>query len=57
MLFNLAGAQYFNPLEDISDEEWGSARRNEVDLVFYLTRAAWRHLKRSGGSVVNMAGP
>jgi NAD(P)-dependent dehydrogenase (short-subunit alcohol dehydrogenase family) len=55
VLFNLAGAQYFNPLEDISDEEWDLARRNEVDLVFYLTRAAWRHLKLSGGTIVNMA--
>jgi NAD(P)-dependent dehydrogenase (short-subunit alcohol dehydrogenase family) len=55
VLFNLAGAQYFNPLEVISDEEWDLARRNEVDLVFYLTRAAWRHLKLSGGTIVNMA--
>jgi NAD(P)-dependent dehydrogenase (short-subunit alcohol dehydrogenase family) len=30
VLFNLAGAQYFNPLEDISDEERDLARRNEV---------------------------
>ena len=55
VLFNLAGAQYFNRLEDISDEEWDSARRNEVDLVFYLTRTAWPHLQRSGGTIVNMA--
>jgi NAD(P)-dependent dehydrogenase (short-subunit alcohol dehydrogenase family) len=55
VLFNLAAAAYFNRLEDISDEEWDSARRDEVDLVFYLTRAAWPHLKASGGTVVNMA--
>jgi len=55
VLFNLAGMQYFNWLEDITDEEWDRARRNEVDLVFYLTRAAWPHLKASGGVVVNMA--
>jgi NAD(P)-dependent dehydrogenase (short-subunit alcohol dehydrogenase family) len=55
VLFNLAATAYFNRLEDISDEEWDSARRNEVDLVFYLTRAAWPHLKASGGTVVNMA--
>ena len=55
VLFNLAAAAYFNPLEDITDEEWDSARRDEVDLVFYLTRAAWPHLKASGGTVVNMA--
>jgi len=44
-----------NPLEDISDDEWHRARADEVDLVFYLTRAAWPHLKDSGGVVVNMA--
>ena len=55
VLFNLAGRQYFNWLEDITDEEWDHARRDEVDLIFYLTRAAWPHLKASRGVVVNMA--
>ena len=55
VLFNLAAAAHFNRLEEISDEEWDSARRDEVDLVFYLTRAAWPHLKLSGGTIVNMA--
>src|SRR6202035_939674 len=55
VLFNLAGMQYFNWLEDITDEEWDRARRDEVDLIFYLTRAAWPHLKANGGVVVNMA--
>jgi len=55
VLFNLAGRQYFNWLEDITDEEWDRARRDEVDLIFYLTRAAWPHLKTSRGVVVNMA--
>lgn len=43
VLFNLAAVSYFNWLEDITDEEWDQARRDEVDLVFYLTRAAWPH--------------
>jgi NAD(P)-dependent dehydrogenase (short-subunit alcohol dehydrogenase family) len=55
VLFNLAGVQYFNWLEDITDAEWDRARWGEVDLVFYLTRAAWPQLKASGGVVVNMA--
>ena len=55
VLFNLAGLEYFNWLPDISDEEWDHARRDEVDLVFYLTRAAWPHLKTAHGVVVNMA--
>jgi NAD(P)-dependent dehydrogenase (short-subunit alcohol dehydrogenase family) len=45
VLFNLAAMSYFNWLEDVTDEEWAHARRDEVDLVFYLTRAAWPHLK------------
>jgi NAD(P)-dependent dehydrogenase (short-subunit alcohol dehydrogenase family) len=55
VLFNLAGMQYFNWLEDITDQEWDRARHDEVDLIFYLTRAAWPHLKATGGAVVNMA--
>jgi NAD(P)-dependent dehydrogenase (short-subunit alcohol dehydrogenase family) len=55
VLFNLAAMQYFNWLEDITDAEWDRARRDEVDLVFYLTREAWPHLKTSRGVVVNMA--
>src|ERR1700758_2373688 len=55
VLFNNAAMAYFNWLEDISDEEWDRDRRQEVDLVFYLTRAAWPHLKSSRGVLVNTA--
>jgi NAD(P)-dependent dehydrogenase (short-subunit alcohol dehydrogenase family) len=55
VLFNNAAMAYFNWLEDITDEEWDRNRREEVDLVFYLTRAAWPYLKRSRGVVVNTA--
>jgi len=55
VVFNLAGQAHFGELERISDEDWDAARRDEVDLIFYLTRAAWPHLKASRGVVVNMA--
>lgn len=55
VLFNLAAMSYFNWLEDVTDQEWDTARRDEVDLVFYLTRTAWPYLKAGGGVVVNMA--
>jgi NAD(P)-dependent dehydrogenase (short-subunit alcohol dehydrogenase family) len=55
VLFNLAGRAHFGHLEQISDEDWQAARRDEVDLIFYLSRAAWPHLKASRGVVVNMA--
>ena len=55
VLVNNAAMAYFNWIEDISDEEWTRNQREEVDLVFYLTRAAWPYLKASRGVVVNMA--
>jgi NAD(P)-dependent dehydrogenase (short-subunit alcohol dehydrogenase family) len=55
VLFNNAAMAYFNWLEDISDEEWDKNRRDEVDLVFYLTRATWPYLKKSRGVIVNTA--
>jgi NAD(P)-dependent dehydrogenase (short-subunit alcohol dehydrogenase family) len=55
VLFNNAAMAYFNWLEDITDEEWNRDLREEIDLVFFLTRAAWRYLKASHGVVVNTA--
>jgi NAD(P)-dependent dehydrogenase (short-subunit alcohol dehydrogenase family) len=55
VLFNLAGRSHFGFIENVSDEDWDAARREEVDLIFYLTRAAWPHLLARGGVVVNMA--
>jgi len=55
VLFNLAARSNFAWLEDVTDDDWDAARRDEVDLVLYLTRAAWPHLKDSRGVVVNMA--
>jgi NAD(P)-dependent dehydrogenase (short-subunit alcohol dehydrogenase family) len=55
VLFNLAAKSHFSPIEKFTDDEWDAARRDEVDLVFYLTRAAWPHLKASHGVVLNMA--
>jgi NAD(P)-dependent dehydrogenase (short-subunit alcohol dehydrogenase family) len=55
VLFNLAARSHFSRLEDFTDEEWAAAQKDEINLVFYLTRAAWPHLKASRGVVVNMA--
>ena len=55
VLFNLAGRSHFGLLGNVSDEDWDAARRDEVDLIFYLTRAAWPQLIASSGVVVNMA--
>src|SRR5246500_2418676 len=55
VLFNLAGRSHFGRVEDVSDEDWDAARRDEVDLIFYLTRAAWPQLVANSGVIVNMA--
>jgi len=55
VLFNLAGRSHFGLLEDVTDEDWNAARQDEVDLIFYLTRAVWPQLIASRGVVVNMA--
>jgi NAD(P)-dependent dehydrogenase (short-subunit alcohol dehydrogenase family) len=55
VLFNLAGRSHFGRVENVSDEDWDAARRDEVDLIFYPTRAAWPHLVATTGVIVNMA--
>jgi NAD(P)-dependent dehydrogenase (short-subunit alcohol dehydrogenase family) len=55
VLFNLAGRSHFGRVEDVTDEDWEAAHRDEVDVIFYPTRAAWPHLVASSGAVVNMA--
>jgi NAD(P)-dependent dehydrogenase (short-subunit alcohol dehydrogenase family) len=55
VLFNLAAKTHFSWLEDVTDDDWDAARRDEVDLVLYLTRAAWPYLKATQGAVLNMA--
>src|SRR6476469_5340516 len=39
VLFNLAGRSHFGRLENVTDEDWDAGRQDEVDLIFYLTRA------------------
>jgi len=55
VLYSLAARSHLHWFEGFTDGEWDAARKDEVDLVFYLTRAAWPHLKASRGVVVNMA--
>jgi NAD(P)-dependent dehydrogenase (short-subunit alcohol dehydrogenase family) len=55
VLFNNAAMAYFNWLENITDQEWNRDLREEIDLVFFLTRASWPYLKATDGVVVNTA--
>ena len=55
VLFNLAGRSHFGLVEEVTDDEWEAAHHDEVDVIFYPTRAAWPHLVETSGVVVNMA--
>ena len=55
IVFNNAAAPRFAPLAQMSDSDWHFTIRNELDLVFYVTQAAWPHLADTGGVIVNTA--
>jgi NAD(P)-dependent dehydrogenase (short-subunit alcohol dehydrogenase family) len=54
ILYNNAAAPKFASIAEMTDEDWHFTIRNEVDLLFYVTSAAWPHLvARGGGSIIN----
>ena len=56
ILYNNAAAPKFATLTEMSADDWHFTVRNELDLVFHVTQAAWPHLIESGGgSVVTTA--
>lgn len=54
VLYNNAGAARFAPIAELTDEDWDFVLRNELSLVFYVTRAAWPHLVAAQGSIINV---
>lgn len=55
VLFNNAAAPRFAPIPELSDEDWHFTIRNELDLIFFVTQAAWAHLQVNGGAIINTA--
>jgi meso-butanediol dehydrogenase/(S,S)-butanediol dehydrogenase/diacetyl reductase len=55
ILFNNAAAPRFAPIADLTDEDWHYTIRNELDLIFFVTQAAWPHLVATRGVIVNTA--
>lgn len=54
ILYNNAALPKFASIAEMSDEDWHFTVRNEIDLLFYVTSAAWPHLvARGGGSIIN----
>ncbi|MFC7504926.1 SDR family NAD(P)-dependent oxidoreductase [Nocardioides sp. GCM10030258] len=52
ILYNNASAPQFGSITGMTDEQWRSNIRNELDLVFYACRAAWPHLAAAETSVI-----
>jgi meso-butanediol dehydrogenase/(S,S)-butanediol dehydrogenase/diacetyl reductase len=56
ILYNNAGSVRFDAIAEVSPENWQYTLRNELDLVFHATQAAWPHLlARGGGAIINTA--
>ncbi|MDX3901417.1 MAG: SDR family oxidoreductase [Sphingobium sp.] len=55
ILYNNASAARFAPAAEMSDADWHFTIRNEIDIVFFPTRAAWPHLAVRGGVIINVA--
>jgi NAD(P)-dependent dehydrogenase (short-subunit alcohol dehydrogenase family) len=55
ILYNNASAPKFAPIPDLSVEDWQFTIRNELDLVFYVTKYAWPHLAERGGVIISTA--
>ena len=51
---NAAHQASFEDIQDISDEEWELTFKVNIHAMFYLTKAAVRHMKE-GGSIINTA--
>jgi len=56
VLVNNAGILYTASATDTSDEQWLDTMAVNVNALFYLSRAAIRHMKKAGkGAIVNIA--
>jgi meso-butanediol dehydrogenase/(S,S)-butanediol dehydrogenase/diacetyl reductase len=56
VLYNNASAPRVGPWEELTYDDWQFTLRNELDLIYTVTKAAWPHLvERGGGAIVNTA--
>lgn len=56
VLYNNASAPRVGPFEDLTWQDWRFTLQNELDLIYTVTSAAWRHLvARGGGVIINTA--
>jgi NAD(P)-dependent dehydrogenase (short-subunit alcohol dehydrogenase family) len=55
IVYNNASAARFGPIGEMPVADWQFTIRNELDLVFYVTKFAWPHLAARGGVIINVA--
>lgn len=54
VLYNNASVPRFAPFAQMDDDDYRFTMRNELDLVWLATHAAWPHLAATRGAVVNV---
>ena len=55
-LVNNAGVQHVAPIADFPDDKYELVRSVDLDAVFHMTKAVWKHLVARGrGRIVNIA--
>lgn len=52
ILYNNASAPWVGPFAEMTWDDWRFTQRNELDLIFAVTSAAWPHLVAGGGGVI-----
>ncbi len=56
IVYHNAGATRFAPIAETSVEDWNFTLRNELDVVFLVSRCVWPHLIRRGRSAMLLVG-
>jgi meso-butanediol dehydrogenase/(S,S)-butanediol dehydrogenase/diacetyl reductase len=55
ILYNNAGANYVGPWDEMTHDDWRFTIANELEIVYYPTKAAWPYLvERGGGVIINI---
>lgn len=55
VLYNNASAPRVGPWEEATYDDWRFTIRNELDLIYTVTKAAWPHLAERRGLIINTA--
>ena len=55
VLYNNASAPRVGPWDELTYDDWRFTIRNELDLIYTVTKAAWPHLAERRGLIINTA--